>query len=147
MKKRRFIAITTVTLGLFLTACQKTPGPEIDLLELGYENSKTAHTGDELHIEAEIVAEGTIETVKIVIHPEGEHKKSAFTDNEEGEWEVDTTYTEFSGLKNTIFHEHIDVDEHAEPGHYHFHLTVTDMDGRQASGEDEIEILQAEGSK
>jgi hypothetical protein len=144
MKTRKLIAITTISLVLFFTACQKTPGPEIDLLELGYENSKIAYAGSELHIEADILAEGTIETVQVVIHPEGEHKKSALTDTEEGEWEVDTTYTEFSGLKNTIFHEHIDVSEHAETGHYHFHFIVTDMEGRQASVEDEIEILEAE---
>ena len=56
------------------------------------------------------------------------------------EWEIDTTYTRFSGLKNTTFHEHIDVSVHAEIGDYHFHLIVTDMEGQQTSVEEELEI-------
>lgn len=142
MKTIRLIAITTVTLGLFLTACQDTPGPEINLLELGYENSKIAYAGSELHIEADILAEGTIETVQIVIHPEGEHEKSASAVSDEDVWEVDTTYTEFSGLKNTTFHKHIDVSVHAETGDYHFHFIVTDMEGQQSSVEEELEVQQ-----
>ena len=118
------------SLGLFVTACQDTPAPEINLLELGYENSKIAYSGSELHIEAEIVAEGNIETVQIVIHPEGEHEKSASAVSDEHEWEVDTTYSKFSGKKNTTFHEHIEVSDHAETGHYHFHFLVTDMEGQ-----------------
>jgi len=140
MKTRRLIAITTITLGLFLSACQDTPGPEIDLLELGYENSKIAIAGSDLHIEAELLAEGTIETVQIEIHPEGEHEKSILSVLDEDEWEVDTTYIKFSGLKNTTFHEHIDVSVHAEAGHYHFHLIVTDMEGQQSSVEEELEV-------
>jgi hypothetical protein len=49
-----------------LNACKKDEvisKPEIDLTELGYENSKIGYTGSDLHIEAEIVAEGKIETV------------------------------------------------------------------------------------
>ena len=140
MKTRNIFVILTLTLGLFITACQDTPRPAVTLLELGYENSGIAYAGSDLHMELEIVAEGTIETVQVTIHHEGEHAKSASSVQDEDEWEVDTTYTKFSGLKNTTFHEHIDVPVHAEIGDYHFHLIVTDMEGRQSSVEEELEI-------
>jgi len=142
MKTRKILFAVTLATGLFFTACQETPGPEIDLLELGYENSKITYADSDLHIEADILAEGNIETIQIVIHPEGEHEKSASTISDEDEWEVDTIYTEFSGLKNTTFHKHIDVSVHAEIGHYHFHFIVTDMEGRQSTVEEELEVQQ-----
>jgi hypothetical protein len=146
MNTRNLITITTLTMGLLFTSCEKAPAPEIDLLELGYENGGIAYAGSDLHIEADLIAEGTIETVQVTIHHEGEHAKSASSIMHEDEWEVDTTYTKFSGLKNTTFHEHIDIPVYAETGDYHFHLIVTDMEGRQSSVEEEIEILQDESS-
>lgn len=138
-----FLIAIAFTAGLFFTACEEddetNPKPDVDLTELGYENEKIAYKGADLHIEAEIVAEGKIDKVTIEIHPEGDHEKSTL---HEGEWEVDTTYTKFSGLKNTNFHEHIDVPVHADTGHYHFHFAVTDMDGQQTVVEEELEIQQ-----
>ncbi len=143
---RVFIISIAFATGLFFTSCKKddktNPKPVINLTELGYENSKIAYLGADLHIEAEIVAEGKINKVTIEIHPEGEHKKSASIVLHEGEWEIDTTYTEFSGLKNTIFHKHLDVSIHADTGHYHFHFIVTDMDGQQTLVEEDLEIKQ-----
>jgi hypothetical protein len=124
-----------------MTSCGKAEKPEIGSFELGYENSKSANAGDELHMDAEVVAEGTIDVIRIVIHPEGGHdKKGVRLVSDEGEWEVDTTYTKFSGLKNTTFHEHLDVPMDAEPGDYHFHFEVVDMDGYQTVFEEELEI-------
>jgi hypothetical protein len=124
-----------------MTSCGKTEKPEIVSFELGYENSKSANAGDELHMDAEVVAEGTIDMIRIVIHPEGGHaKKGVRSVSDEGKWEVDTTYTKFSGLKNTTFHEHLDVPVDAEPGDYHFHFEVVDMEGYQTVFEEELEI-------
>lgn len=146
MNTRIFLTTIAITAGLFITSCNKDdetiPKPVIDLTELGYENSKIAYTGTDLHIEADIVAEGTIDKVSIEIHPEGEHEKSTSETLDEGQWEVDTTYTKFSGLKNTTFHEHLDIPVYADTGHYHFHIIVTDMDGQQTTVEEEIEIQQ-----
>ncbi len=126
---------------VIMTSCGKTEKPEIGSFELGYENSKIAYVGGDLHINAEVVAEGTIDRIHIVIHPEGEHgKKGVRSAMDEGEWEVDTTYTKFSGLKNTTFHEHIEIPMDAEPGDYHFHFEVTDMEGYQTVIEEELEI-------
>ncbi len=143
-----FIAIV-LTAGSFFISCEKEdetpPKPVVDLTELGYENSKIGYAGSDLHIEAEIIAEGKIDKVTIEIHPEGEHEGEYEHKREhkhEGEWEVDTTFTGFSGLKNTTFHKHIDIPVHTEAGHYHFHFIVTDMEGQQTTAEEELEIQQ-----
>lgn len=144
MDKKVLLLVLGSIAGVTFTACEKdetNPKPVITLSELGYENSKTAYAGSDLHIEAEIVAEGTIESVTIEIHPEGEHEeKSVSIAMHEDEWEVDTTFTEFSGLKNTTFHKHFDIPEYADTGHYHFHFVVTDMEGQQTTLEEELEI-------
>ena len=50
--------------------------PVITMNELGYEDSKTAFQGSDLHIDADIEAEGKVDKIKITIHPEGEHKSA-----------------------------------------------------------------------
>ncbi len=124
--------------------------PTITLNELGYDNNKTANLGADLHIDAEIVAEGKVDKVEITIHPEGEHEhheeKSTSYLKDEHDWEFDTTYTEFAGVKNPHFHKHVEIPLYAETGHYHFHFSVTDMEGNQSEVEDEIELKQPEDS-
>ncbi len=139
-----FLAVV-FTSGVLFTACNKeeTPAkPVINILELGegdtHGNDYTAKIGGELHIEAEIVAEGKIDKVSIRLHPEGEHEAEGSLD----EWELDTTYTKFSGLKNTTFHEHVKIDTTAEPGEYHFDFVVTDMEGNQTSVEADVLIVE-----
>jgi len=136
MKTKNTLVLILVTAGiLFLNACKKetqtVPSPVVSLTELGYENSKTGYIGSDLHVEADIVAEGVINAVKIEIHQEGS-----------GTWEFDTAYTKFSGLKNATFHEHIDIPLTTEAGDYHFHLVVTDMEGNQVLTESELTIQQ-----
>jgi hypothetical protein len=130
---------------LFIIACDKddTPSkPVITILELGegdsHGNDRTAKIGGDLHMEIEVVAEGRIDKIQVRIHPEGEHHD----EGEHGGWEVDTTYTKFSGLKNTIFHEHVEIDAAAEPGEYHFDFIVTDMEGNQSSAEADLQIIE-----
>lgn len=145
MNKRFFLFTIAIGMTLFFAACNDDETtfakPEITILELGegdnHGNDHTAKVGGELHIEVEIVAEGKIEVVQLIIHPEGEHK-SAF----EMEWELDTIYTKFAGLKNTTFHEHVDIAGWAELGEYHFDFIVTDMDGNQSSVESELDIIE-----
>jgi hypothetical protein len=144
MKTRSLLIAFVLITGLFYSSCEKdTPRPKIDLSELGYEDSKIGYAGSDLHIEANIVAEGKIDEVTIEIHPEGEHdKKSASDVLHDDEWEFDTTYTKFSGLINPTFHEHIDIPVHADTGHYHFHFIVTDLEGQQTTVEEELEIQE-----
>jgi hypothetical protein len=144
--KNAIIKRTMVLAALvIMVSCDKSEKPEIGSFELGYENSKIAYVGADLHMDAEVVAEGTIDRIHIVIHPEGEHaRKGVRSVLDEGEWEVDTTYTKFSGLKNTTFHEHIEIAVDAEPGDYHFHFEVTDMEGYQTVYEEEFQLLISE---
>ena len=145
--KNKIIITGILMAGICYGSCEKKnddgslPAPVVILNELGYENSMTAYAGSDLHIEAEIVAEGKIDKVSIDIHPEGGHAKSFLKTLQESEWVVDTTYTGFSGLKNTILHEHLDIPADADTGHYHFHLIVTDLEGQQTIVEEELEIL------
>jgi hypothetical protein len=148
MKTGIFLIGIVLATGIFFTSCQKeeTPKPEIISFELGHENSKTGYIGSDLHIDAEILAPGKIDRIKVEIHFEGEHdEKSAFAGTKEEGWEFDSVYTEFSGLKNTVFHKDISIPEFAEEGNYHFHFSVTDMDGKQAYIDEELEIMHGQG--
>ncbi len=122
-------------LSAIFVACKKDKddlpaAPTIQLTELGSDNSKTAYAGADLHIDAEILAPGNIASVQVEIHPEGS-----------SDWEYDSVYTQgFVGLKNAEFHKHIDIPADAAPGHYHFHLIVTDQHGQKTTVEEELEI-------
>jgi hypothetical protein len=130
-------------LSLVFSSCNKdeeASPPEVTLIELGYNNSKTGYPGEEFHIEAEVVAEGKIDRIEVGMHLEGEHTKMQKSLKDD-HWHFDTTYTEFQGLKNTVFHKHIMISAEADTGHYHFHFKVTDMEGNQTEKEAEIEII------
>jgi hypothetical protein len=149
MNKKIFLIAITLATTLFFTACDDNDPiakPEITILELGegdsHGNDHTAIIGSDVHIEVDVVAEGTIDYIQVRIHPEGEHEEEEEEhEGEHEEWEVDTIYTKFSGLKNTLFHEHIDIDLSAEAGDYHFDFVVTDMEGNQSSAEAELAII------
>ena len=136
-------AIFAVASIVIFYSCEKdVPKPVITILELGegdsHGNDHTAIIGGELHIEAEIIAEGKIDKVNIRLHPEGDHHGKGSTN----EWEIDTTYIKFSGLKNTLFHEHLEISLAAEPGDYHFDFVVTDMEGNQSNAEADVMIKE-----
>ncbi|MFV0471290.1 MAG: DUF4625 domain-containing protein [Paludibacteraceae bacterium] len=116
------------------TSCEKDEDiakPIISGLELGIGNSHKAYAGADLHIEAEIVAEGKISKIVVEIH------------KEEGDGnEIAVEYTEYVGLKNINFHKHVDIPSTAATGAYHCHITVTDMNGQSTTIEEEIGIEQ-----
>jgi hypothetical protein len=142
MKTSKVVFTALILSIVLITSCSDAGRPEVSSFELGYENSKTGVPGGELHMDAEVLAEGKIDVIQVGIHPEMDHKKgSARLESSAEGWEFDTTYTKFSGLKNTDFHEHIEIPEDAEPGHYHFHFSVTDMEGYQESYEEEFELV------
>jgi len=143
MKSIVLLIVVAFTASVFFTSCEEVAEPVVNLTELGYENSKIGYAGSDLHIEAEIVAEGKVDLITIEIHPEGGHQeKSTSIILYEGEWEVDTTYTEFSGIINPTFHKHLAIPVHAEAAHYHFHFIVTDLEGQQTTVEEDLEIQQ-----
>lgn len=133
--KALFVALS---ISALFAACsdddevQPVAPPTITGVEIGSDNSKIAYAGGDIHIDAAITAAAGIEGVQVEIHPE----------SGDG-WEYDSLFTEgFAGLNNAQFHQHIDIPVDAAPGHYHFHLTVTDKNGVKADIEEEIEIKQ-----
>jgi hypothetical protein len=140
MKTLKILTLLIIGLAI-LSSCKKDEDddkknpPVILSWEFGYENSGIAYAGSDLHMEAEIEAENKVSTIHVTIHPEGEHKNLMHE-----EWEVDTTYTKFSGIINPTFHEHLDVPAEADEGHYHFHFIITDMEGYVTEKEAELEV-------
>lgn len=131
---------TIITLmSIALIACESIDKPAVNLLEVGYNNSKTVIPGNSLHIDAELIAEGKIASVRLVIHPEGEdHSQQPHDD----EWELDTLFTGvYMNVRNTNFHEDIPIPASAGTGKYHLDLILTDQEGYQADAETVIELV------
>jgi hypothetical protein len=142
MKKYIIVFAILISAIIVFSSCDKeehSAKPEISLNELGYDNSRIGYVNSDLHIEAEIVAAGNIDKIQVTIHPESEHEEK--NTKHEAEWEYDSIYTEFSGLKNTTFHKHVDIPAEADTGAYHVHIIVTDMEGQQTSVEAELNII------
>jgi hypothetical protein len=144
MKNQTIIISIFLLLIITFVSCKKEEvihPPVITVTELGYANSNTVYPGSDLHIEAEILAEGKIARIQIEIHAEGEHDSKSVAQIFIGSWEFDSVYTgKYAGVKNTEFHEHIDVPASADTGHYHFHFIVTDMEGNQTVAEEELHV-------
>lgn len=126
-------------LGLFtlvFTSCDKdkvdTPKPVIKLEEVGAKNSKTVKAGSDLHLEAEIAAEALIAKIEVVISSSKDGKKLV---NEV------FTKSKYINVKNTTFHEHIDIPETIEAGDYKLSFVVTDKLGQSTTAESDITVL------
>lgn len=134
-RKLFFVVFSTV----LLFSCSKedkkdeitTPAPKIEELELGHENSKIGHIGDDVHIEALFSAEGTIKETKLQI---------TYT-NGESSFKVDQVFPEFVGKKGGKIHKHVDIPTDAKEGNYNFLFMVTDQKNQTTSVK---EILKVE---
>jgi len=128
-----FIAL--VALSMTALSCKKDDAPAaptVNLTEVGHENSKTAMRGDDLHLEADILAEGLVQRIDVEIH------------REDGSFEIEKTYTDskYTGVKNVTFHEHVDIPSDAPLGEYHLHFMVTDREGQTAQAETHVQITE-----
>ena len=128
------VAISLLFL-IFLSSCreeekQVLSPPVIAGLEVGLGNSHTSYVGSDIHIEAEIEAQGKIKEVTIEVF-----KK------EGSGWTAQKEYTEFSGQLNTNFHKHIDVDRSAAPGSYILRMTVSDLLGKTTTVDENLELI------
>jgi hypothetical protein len=139
-----FVILAIAVITLSCSKDDEVKMPEILEFELGYNNSKTVRAGSPLHIDADILAENGIDVIEIDIHYEGEHVGSLKIAGEFHRWELEIVYDKFRGLKNTTFHEDIDVPVDAEPGEYHFHFKVIDLKGYTVSFEDDLIVLAPE---
>ena len=138
--KINHILIVFFSMLLIISACKKEDekaAPTINSFEIGGHGMESqVHRSDDISVESEITAEGKVQRIHLIIHPEGDHKDG-------DEWEFDSIYTEkYAGVLNAEFHEHIDVPIWADTGHYHVDFTVIDEAGRSTYHEDEIEVLE-----
>ncbi|WP_020529039.1 DUF4625 domain-containing protein [Flexithrix dorotheae] len=139
---------------------EAVPNPTISNLELGghdhddededdhdddhdHEDGFVAHIGEDMHMEADILAEGKIDKITIEIHLEGEHDHEDEDEDHIDEIELEYT-TKYEGQKNAEFHEHIDIPENMEAGEYHFHMTVVDQLGNTGSIDADLMIEEEE---
>ncbi len=144
MKNIKFMSLLMAFLcasTMFLTSCgdddDDLPAkPSITLTEVGHDNAKHCHPGHDLHLEADVVAEGLIQRIDVEIHEENG-----------GSFKIEKSYTDgkYIGIRNTEFHEHIDIPAEAPLGEYHLHFTVTDKNGQQTTVESELNIVEDDG--
>lgn len=144
MKNIKFMSLLMAFLcasTMFLTSCgdddDDLPAkPSITLTEVGHDNAKHCHPGHDLHLEADVVAEGLIQRIDVDIHEENG-----------GSFKIEKSYTDgkYIGIRNTEFHEHIDIPAEAPLGEYHLHFTVTDKNGQQTTVESELNIVEDDG--
>lgn len=129
-KLKSIVFFLAVFVAIGISSCEEEPAaPTISGLEVGENNSKTATIGDELHLDAEIVAEGEIDKIEVELH------------SEDGTGEdIDESFDNYSGQKNADFHEHIEIPATAVAGEYHFHLKVTDKEGQVTEAEADVDI-------
>jgi len=126
-----------------LTACSdddddQPAKPVVNLTEVGHDNSLKCHPGHDLHLEASVVAEGLIQRIDLEIHQEGSATKIV---------EQSFTTGKYIGVRNTEFHEHVDIPDSAALGSYHLHFTVTDRQGQQTVAESHLELVEADGDE
>lgn len=142
---RIFAVIALIAFSV--SSCKdENQAPVIRNLEVGYDNSKTAVIGSDLHLEASILADAKIAKIIVSIHTEDEAEnispmKINTSMASEG-WKVDSIYTtKYEGVKNADFHEHIEVPLTAAAGNYHLHFTVVDMDGNATEVESQLTLI------
>lgn len=134
-------AIFTLIASAVLTSCSDDDNAvtaaalEVTLTEVGHGGTVPhAHAGEDLHLEAEILAAAKIANVTVEIHSETDASAP----------EITASYADYNNLINATFHKHIDIPATQPAGIYHLHLTVTDLDGNTKTAESELEILAAE---
>lgn len=135
-------------LGILLHSCSSddegTPpvaAPVISNFEYGegssHSEDQVAYKGSDIHLEAEITAEGTVSSISIDIHAHDLEVGEG-----EVEWDFEQTFTDASYLViNPTFHEHIDIPSNIPAGEYHIVLTVTDELGNSTEAEGHLQIL------
>lgn len=114
-------------------------GPVISGFEYGIhgEEGHTAYRGNDLHLEAEILAEANVKSISVSVHahdlPVGD---------KEEEWDFEQVYTDANYLiKNPTFHEHIDIPATAPVGEYHVEIVVTDELGNSTEVDGHLDVL------
>ena len=133
MKKILFLAASVLfcVFSLVFTSCDSDDDPQPSvakpvaaLAEVGEENSKEATAGKDLHLEGDLEAEGLIARIDVTIAT-ADGKTTI----------VQKSYTEgkYIGVRNTTFHEHLDIPADAAAGAYKVTFVVTDKLGQSTT--------------
>ncbi len=131
IKVAAVLSVAAALLALVSCKDSRPAAPVVTLTEVGHDNSHTATVGDDMHLEADIVAEGLTKAIYVELHLE------------EGDYEIETSYTEgkYINVRNTTFHEHIDIPNDAPAGEYHLHFVVTDQEGQQTQATAHVNVV------
>ncbi|MBR1706200.1 MAG: DUF4625 domain-containing protein [Bacteroidales bacterium] len=134
--------LLSTAMVITLSSCKKDKpaqpaAPTIQLTEVGHDNNRQAVQGDDMHLEATVTAPGLIKRIDVEIHQEG------------GSFKIEQAWTEgkYIGVKNTEFHEHIDIPAEAPLGACHLHFTVSDQKGQTATAEASVQVVANTGEK
>ena len=139
MKKIIFIAATMLlcVTSFVLSSCDNddpqpaVSKPSVALSEVGEENCKEAIAGKDLHLEGELQAEGLIARIDISI---------ASADGKTTILKQSYTEGKYIGVKNTTFHEHLDIPADAADGAYKVTFVVTDKLGQSTTFTSDLTI-------
>lgn len=147
MKKRLILAASLLlcAFSFVLSSCsndddpvQNVAKPVATLAEVGEENSKTAVAGKDLHLEGDLLAEGLIARIDLLI-TSADGKNTILTKA----W----TDGKYVGVRNTTFHEHVDIPAATPAGDYKLTFTVTDKAGQSSVFTSDLKIeVPVEGS-
>jgi hypothetical protein len=142
------LAVVVAFALIGLTACDKVSIPEITVEEIGENNSYRGVIGEELHMEAEIKASKKIASIRLVIDMTTADTSSPSVPSDVTgpvqPWSLNKQYTgAYVNVRNTDFHEHVDIPANAQAGTYKLQLIVTDLDGNQGKFEAAIQLVKA----
>lgn len=98
--------------------------PVATLAEVGEENCKEAVAGKDLHLEGDLVAEGLIARIDVTI---------ASADGKTTVLKQSYTSGKYINVKNTTFHEHLDIPSNTAAGDYQLTFVVTDKLGQSTT--------------
>lgn len=145
--KQKFLLAASLLLSTFtfvVSSCDSddeqidVAKPVVALTEVGSGNGKSVVAGEDLHLESELKAEGLIRRIDLSI---------TSTDGATVVLATSWTDGEYIGVRNSTFHEHVDIPANTAAGDYELTLTVTDQMGQSTAVTSELEItVPAEGS-
>lgn len=137
MKKKFFIGAMAL-LSVFtmaLTSCDNDDDPttngniEFKDMEFGHDNEKVGTIGDDLHLECKITSSSKITGINVTLVKDANNNvEKSYTNNK------------YIGVKNTTFHEHLDLPETLTEGEYECTITVTNAEGAVKSIKEKITL-------
>ncbi|MBQ9254585.1 MAG: DUF4625 domain-containing protein [Bacteroidales bacterium] len=106
--------------------------PTIKLTEVGHDNSMQGVRGDDMHLEATIKAENLIKRIDVSIKNDKDLTHRV---------EKSFTQGKYIGVKNTEFHEHIDIPSDMPLGDYYLYFSVVDKKDLSSTRKVKIRIV------